>query len=297
MSRDKTVVLSGGLGNQLFQFCFAHLLAAQNSGKVTIYAPKSKNGARDFILHSLTLRCSHIAGIRLKRSWCIDISFRFRDFVRNRFGDCSDTILERFFYREKNTYSYVDGLLSQKYYSGYFQNWQFVFEGLEFFNSELSETVSQQSLPHSQQLGSELYGVVHFRRGDLLDYYQSMGVLEDDYFLDAVNLAFIELQKKVKVIVLTDDKELGAKSFAGVADEVYGPDEIDEWQGLKIMSGASFVVTSNSTYSWWGGLLASKNGGAVYIPTPWFLNWTPDPGSAFEYPSFRNVPSKFKIER
>jgi hypothetical protein len=62
------------------------------------------------------------------------------------------------------------------------------------------------------------------------------------------------------------------------------------------MSQARFVITSNSTFSWWGALLASGNGGTAYIPEPWFLNWIPDPDSAFEYPGFKKVRSRFKEE-
>jgi hypothetical protein len=121
-----------------------------------------------------------------------------------------------------------------------------------------------------------------------------MGVLQDDYFFHAIELAFDDLKARIKVIVLTDDSELGAATFLHVADEIYGPDAVDEWQGLRIMSQASFVITSNSTFSWWGALLASINGGVAYIPSPWFANWNQDPGSAFEYPGFKTIPSNFK---
>jgi hypothetical protein len=115
-----------------------------------------------------------------------------------------------------------------------------------------------------------------------------MGILEDDYFMNAINSAFDDLHKKIKVVVLTDGKEYGSSSFVGIADEIYGPNDIDEWVGLSIMSQASFVITSNSTFSWWGAHLASRNGGTAYIPEPWFLSWIPDPGSAFEYPGFKS---------
>jgi hypothetical protein len=296
MNRGPVIVLSGGLGNQLFQFSFAHLLVEVNGGKVTIYSPKPKNGAREFALHSLTDNCSHLDRLRLKRSWLLDIRFKFRGFIQHRFGKTFDKPLEKYFYSESNAYSFVSNRLSHKYYSGYFQNWRMVDAALPMFYSELNKALSEHSSSISEQLDSEPYGVVHFRRGDLLEFYQSMGVLEDDYFLSAIDSAFADLQKRIKLIVLTDHKEKALKSFADVADSVYGPYDVDEWEALRIMSRASFVVTSNSTFSWWGGLLAAKNGGVAYTPTPWFLNWTPDPGAAFEYPGFRNIPSRFKKE-
>jgi len=294
MNRKKTVILSGGLGNQLFQFCFAHVLAANRSGTVSIYSPKPKDEARDFVLNSLCDNCSHIQKIILKRSWIIDLGFKCRDFIHFRFDYLFHRISNKFFYVEKDAYAHGYPHFSQKFYSGYFQNWRFVQKGLPLFHSELTKTLSQKVNPISVQLRNEPYGVVHSRRGDLLRYSNSMGILEDDYFLNAINSAFDDLQKRIKVIVLTDDKEYGTSSFVGVADEVYGPNDIDEWEGLSIMSQATFVITSNSTFSWWGALLASKNGGTAYIPEPWFLNWIPDPGSAFEYPGFKKMRSRFK---
>jgi hypothetical protein len=294
MNRKRIIVLSGGLGNQLFQFCFAHLLAVNHSGTVSFYAPKPKNLARDFVLKSLCDECSHIENVILKRNWVTDFGFRCRDFINHRFKYFFHTISDRYFYVERDAYAHTYPLFTEKLYSGYFQNWRFVREGLPFFISELARTLSEQPIPLPLQVKNEPFGVIHFRRGDLLKYSDSMGILSEDYFLKAIDLAFDDLKARIKLIVLTDDKKLGTETFAHLVDKVYGPDEVDEWQGLSIMSQAAFVVTSNSTFSWWGALLASTNGGAAYIPSPWFLNWAPDPGSAFEYPGFKAVPSNFK---
>lgn len=294
MNSKRIIVLSGGLGNQLFQFCFAHILAVNHSGTVSVYSPKPKNAARNFVLNALCDDCSHIKDVILERNWMTDFGFRFRDFINHRFKYLLHKISDKYFYVERDAYKHTYPQFTEKFYSGYFQNWRFVQEGLPFIHSELAKMLSNQTIPLSLQLKDEPYGVIHFRRGDLLNYSDSMGILENDYFLRAIELAFDDLKARIKVIVLTDDKELGDETFLHVADEIYGPEEIDEWQGLSIMSQASFVITSNSTFSWWGALLASINGGAAYIPSPWFSNWVPEPGSAFEYPGFKKVPSNFK---
>ena len=296
MNRKRIVVLSGGLGNQLFQFCFAHILAVNHSRTISVYSPKPKNLARDFVLDSLCDNCSHIENVILERSWTIDFAFRCRDFVHHRFEYLFHRIADKYLYVESDAYAHNQSSLTQKLYSGYFQNWRFAQEGLPFFHSELARTLSDRPTPLTFQPKNEPYGVVHFRRGDLLNYSDTMGVLKDEYFFKAIDMAFDDLKAKIKVIVLTDDKELGARTFLHLADEVFGPDQVDEWQGLSIMSQASFVITSNSTFSWWGALLASKNGGTAYVPSPWFSNWTPNPGSAFEYPGFKRIPSSFKSE-
>jgi len=106
MNRKKIVVLSGGLGNQLFQFCFAHVLAAHHSGTVSIYSPKPKDEARDFVLNSLCYNCSHIKKVFFRRSWIIDLGFKCRDFIHFRFDYLFHRISNKFFYVEEDAYAY-----------------------------------------------------------------------------------------------------------------------------------------------------------------------------------------------
>jgi hypothetical protein len=96
MNRKKIVVLSGGLGNQLFQFCFAHVLAAHHSGTVSIYSLKPKDEARNFVLNSLCYNCSQIKKVILRRSWIIDLGFKCRDFFHFRFDYLFHRISNKF---------------------------------------------------------------------------------------------------------------------------------------------------------------------------------------------------------
>jgi hypothetical protein len=294
MSHKKLVVLKGGLGNQLFQFSFAHLLTNDPNAKIEIYAPKSKkNGGLDFALESLCLECSHIYRVRSKRLWWIDFIFKCRGFIQHRFDNSAQDFFNKYLYVESNAYDVADINVSARVYSGLFQNWQYVHEVMPQIYSELDKILTKAAGAASIRLGDSVYGVVHFRRGDLLKYRKTMGILADDYFLKAINSAFADLKRPIKLVVLTDDKEAGEKTFAGLADEVYGPGDVKEWEALSIMSNAIFVVTSNSTFSWWGGLLSSKKGGAVYVPSPWFLDWSPNPGEAFNSPNFKKIPAQF----
>ena len=294
MKHTKKVVISGGLGNQLFQFSFAHFLINDPNVKIEIYAPQSKKlVGRDFALESLCSECSHIYRVRSRSLCWIDLVFKFRGFIQHRLGTLAQNLFDKYLYVEKNAYEVAETSVSARIYSGYFQNWQYVHVVMPQIYSELVEMLTKVSGIASIQLGNSVYGVVHFRRGDLLNYGKTMGILNDGYFLKAINYAFTDLNQRVKLVVLTDDKEAGEKTFASLADEVYGPDDVDEWEALRIMSNAIFVVTSNSTFSWWGALLSSKNGGIAYVPSPWFLDWSPNPGEAFIFPGFKKVPAQF----
>ena len=289
----KTVVISGGLGNQLFQFSFAHYLVKEFNARISFYAPSPRNGGREFKLQSLCANCTHIDFVRTKRSWKIDTAFKFRGFVDTHLGGPFSRLIENSVYVERNAYISEDTKGSTRLYSGYFQNWHYVAQSLSLFDSELNKLVTRTESMEVFSSDKGDYGVVHFRRGDLINFRSSMGLLKDTYFLKAIEVALAELNPAPRLVVITDDKSAAVKVFSGITEEIFGPSDLQEWEALNVMSTARFVITSNSTFSWWGGLLCFKNGGEVYVPSPWFLNWSPDPSNAFNFPGFKVIPSDF----
>lgn len=296
MRKQRIVLLSGGIGNQLFQFTFAHLLAKHWGFKIVLYAPTLKNAARKFELERLCANCTHISEVRTRKSLSLDFVFKFRDFVKSNIDVRAGALFDRHLFIETNAYAISQFKNTPWIYSGYFQNWQYVNDAMPEICSELLQHIAGVTGMVSQDLEGAVYGVLHYRRGDLLNYRETMGVLDDSYFLDALNCAFADLNQQIRLIVITDDKENAAKAMVDYTDEVYGPSEVQEWEALKIMSNATFVITSNSTFSWWGAFFASQLGGKVYIPSPWFRNWSPDPKEAFHFPVFNLIPSRFSQE-
>jgi hypothetical protein len=289
----KTIVISGGLGNQLFQFSFAHYLVKEFNARISLYAPSPRNGGREFKLQSLCANCTHIDFVRTKRSWRIDTAFKFRGFVDNHLRGRLSRLIEKSVHVERSAYISEDIKGSTRLYSGYFQNWHYVDQSLSLFDSELNELVASTESMGVFSCDKGDYGVVHFRRGDLINFRSSMGLLKDTYFLKAIEVALAELNPAPRLVVITDDKGAAEKVFSRFTKEIFGPSDLQEWESLHVMSTARFVITSNSTFSWWGGLLCIKNGGEVYVPSPWFLNWSPDPSKAFHFPGFKVIPSDF----
>lgn len=292
--KDNVVVMSGGLGNQLFQFAFLHNLSDLKRGTISCLFPITQDGARDFMLSPLCSRCTHVGKVKTRSSRFIDFRFKALGFIQYRFPKIFKIFLSGLDFIEQNTYSFENSDISFKYYSGYFQHWKHVFNSLESFESELDFVINEQLESLPEFFSQSRYGVVHFRQGDMLNYRKTMGNLNFEYFKDSISTALKDCGEELRIIVLTDDKDAALKHFSNLAAEIYGPDEISEWQGLAAMSTAKFVITSNSTFSWWGALLASRRGGIAYIPNPWFLNWQPAPGDAFNFPGFKRLPSIFE---
>ncbi len=293
-AKEKTLVFQGGLGNQLFQFAYLHNIFAATGKPVNVYFPKPKDGAREFKMQKILESCAHTNQIKIKRARKIDLRFMIEDFLRFRFSDKRWATQIGRISREENSYLFEKIDARFEYFSGYFQNWQYVRSQIDCISAELiSHLTSVRSKILLNLQGAE-YGVLHFRRGDLLSYQDSMGVLTTEYFENALRIARITTESEsFKTIVISDDKELAVQNFSDIGHTIYGPDDLSEWESLALMADAKFVITSNSTFSWWGGLLASRRGGVAIIPDPWFLNWNPIPGQAFQYPGFKIVPSIF----
>jgi len=293
LNKSKKLILRGGLGNQLFQFAFLHNLVESEKQNVDIYFPEANNGDRAFNLHSVVKNCRHLGEVNLRRSLAKDIRFKTLGFLQFRLPGIYRTVFANLDFNEQNAYAYKEISKTYSYYSGYFQNWKYVAKVIEVLEIEIAPTLSKEFKNLPLRLRNSEFGVIHFRRGDMTKYYDSMGLLHPDYFLQVTNNALSENGKVIEIIVLTDDKAAAQRALQGKFTNVFGPDDVSEWQALALMSRAKFVVTSNSTFSWWGGLLASRNGAKVYIPNPWFLNWAPHPREAFNYPGFVTQPSIF----
>ena len=159
---------------------------------------------------------------------------------------------------------------------GYFQNVTTV----DFVWNEIRTRL--QATPIFEKLLSEAparYVAVHIRLGDYLKESETNtvhGTCSVQYYLNALE-AVAERCDCNSVKVVSDDIAAAKKIF-----DVYelslkydlefleNQTEIDD---LAVLTRASGVVMSNSTFSWWGAYIASKQRRCfVAYPTPWFVS-------------------------
>jgi hypothetical protein len=94
------------------------------------------------------------------------------------------------------------------------------------------------------------------------------------YYIDAIARA-TEVSNCKFVKVVSDDIDAARTMFSESASlDHYSFDFVDgntELEDLAVLSQASSVVMSNSTFSWWGAYIAHKERNASIIyPSPWF---------------------------
>jgi hypothetical protein len=123
------------------------------------------------------------------------------------------------------------------------------------------------------------------RRGDyLLEKNDFIGALSVNYYLKALRLVDRKLEHRITgrpIWIVSDDPSVVREEFAGTsefesAQYIEAPKNSDPAESLVLMSAASSIVISNSTFSWWSAALSQ--GANIVAPSKWFKE-SEDPDS------------------
>ena len=119
---------------------------------------------------------------------------------------------------------------------------------------------------------------IHIRGGDYKSLESTFGNLSARFFESAIKQAAEYLDSDVPIWVFTDDPEY-TKHLLGHGRRNYrilnSGETGDSLSTLILMTKTSMLITSNSTFSWWAGVLGNRDR-RIFFPKPWFKN-LPDP--------------------
>lgn len=273
------VLLKGGLGNQLFQYAFAHT----DGGKIHFVLDTNSPPQRPFMLSGLLKTCQHLEKIT-RMSFLIRVKLRVRRLIVAYNLEWLMPLIIRILKLEveadhnyfKQKYRIVGA--SKILYIGYFQNCGYVQDSIIHFKSELTQYLSHIFIDKNNfDFKSTI--IIHVRRGDYSSpaVINRFGVLSASYYQRSIDE--IKTQNpscNFKYVFLSEKKEDAQKIAAQLrinSAKFYGQEDLDAWQTLKIMSSAHYLIGANSTLSWWGAYLSSIDQGKCVLPSPWFKNW------------------------
>lgn len=255
----------GGLGNQLFIWNMAHHLAVKYDCAVRVVFPKSGTD-RECELFSLKKECSH--EIEVIENNLLNKCFSLFDRIQIRSKFIGKSLEWVFKIRQSDLPSEIIdfGNAKPKFVRGYFQSSEFVNLNLPVYLDELLR-ITQNFAENSGLFTPHLLNsqMMHIRRGDFVANQETVGLLSIDYFKNIAH--------KTKDLVIFTDSESNdtvlIKNFP--KSQILGADLVDTWTSFSLMSWARELSVSNSTYSWWAGVIAHFRGGKVIAPDPWTL--------------------------
>lgn len=256
-----SVVSVGGLGNQLFIWGFCHFLLEKGFDEVSIIDTwHDSHPERPFELGQLIQTCNHNITIKSSKkqlrlsqfsSRIASINSNWSALILKSIGIKNEALKsETVFPWSKNTWLFV----------GYFQDYRLLGD-IQIILNEISTFLESRKQPAILSL--KPYQAAHVRRGDYLELKETFGVLSDSYF---------QKQRNVEMkFVLIGDKLEEFQELAEEEDHIVLDSRItDAWDVINVLSHADHAILSNSSLSWWGGLLSLRNEGLVTVPKPWF---------------------------
>ena len=275
------VRLSGGVGNQLFQYYEGARKAIEKNESLII-------DFRDTYLGK-TRHSSSIASFRLPVP---------AEFINTNPGHISTVIRKTFLSIRHKAFSIrtspeevKNSLVVPE------QNWK----NFHFVDSQLDAKLELKSpsswyLSESAAIQSEPVIAIHIRRGDyaLPRNRNTIGVLDKSYYAHCLELARDEFGK-MPIWVFSDSHRI-AEEFQNVFPPetrfIQPPLNADPAESIALMSLARILIISNSTFSWWAACLSRKST-TVYSPVPWFKNLEQPKDLLFK--SWNLVGSRWKI--
>lgn len=135
----------------------------------------------------------------------------------------------------------------------------------------------------AERLQKENSVAIHIRRGDYLSNSQTLGLLDHNYYLAALN-SLAQEKKIERIYVFSDDISASIKILndCGVRDLIFPEAEgaLSASEILYLLSTAQNLIVANSSLSYWSAVLSSKES-RVVIPKPFYRNT--DLSSVFFY--------------
>ena len=290
------VVIKGGLGNQLFQWTYAHSLQTKNA----FYPSRFHYGHHDKIMHlelkELFENCSHVLNSGALSPWRENLSHSAEWLWSKRMGSGIAELLLRY-HQEDPRDDQAQGVSKYRksqIISGYFQ---------ENSYSEISRGVVElEILPYAEKVAAKLfaddlipqsYSVLHIRTGAYSTQHPSdpnfIGNLHERYFLDNID----KLNANY-LIVLTENVDHIPELLKKIKpDLVLDAQVLDAWETLATMALSESMIGANSSLSWWGAKLASLKGADTWLPENW-SSWKNINSEAYRFPNLKVLESTWR---
>jgi hypothetical protein len=261
-----TVLINGGLGNQLFQV-FATLAAAIRTGGTCYFlrVPTDAVGKRPTYWNTLLRSLTPLTVIPTQEN-----VQRFMRLPEHR----------------EPAFAYTPLLLPQTKLVGYFQSHKYfndvqaeIYDKLQLLEQQRDSRAESAWFP-----SGTVTVAMHFRIGDYKNIQDSHPILPVEYYRRALKHIVAGVppgQTPINVLIfgeacdnaaiLDHMRQLMAEpAFAGRCQFHKVPDLVADWKQLLLMSVCDHNVIANSTFSWWGAYLNQNPGKTVCYPSTWF---------------------------
>lgn len=268
--------LSGGLGNQMFQYATARSITKTKNIIVDLSFLNANNHsnieftARGYELNVFKnlrmLRTNRIL-VRLLRN--PGFGYRLLQFFSKIKPGKVITLRNAIPKSKLNSASLI-------YMDGYFQE-------PSLFESIRSTLLNDFDLNHLGKTAAHTIGdiiastnsiSIHIRRGDYLkpSINEVHGILPWDYYKNAIEKMNLNVENPI-YFIFSDDPEWCVKNIILPPNQQsYFISGNSMYEDLRLMASCKHNIIANSTFSWWGAWLNKNPEKSIIAPKDWFKN-------------------------
>lgn len=272
------IKISGGLGNQLFQYALAKSLEDIKKLKVKIDVSNFKivSGVtkRNFCLDkfNITLQTAEAIDFKnigvpypLSKNKINKLMFKVQEFFRTK--SKKKVLIEHDLNYKKSIFNTIDNRYicgswtSPKYFYNVKNDLIKEIKPNFKMSNSLKETLIQIKRNNSVS--------IHIRRGDYIKYQHKFEILSLDYYKKAIEI----IKNKIKdplFFIFSDDITYVKENFKNFFNKniIYVSDnKFNDYEELWLMKSCKNNIIANSTFSWWAAWLNQNPNKIIIAPS------------------------------
>lgn len=269
------IEMSGGLGNQMFQYALYKKFESLNKDVVM---------ETSFFRSGQELREYELGIFPVKYRTITD-----KEAANIRGFGYQDSVLDKIRHKliPQKYKIYVDKIgpfqpeifeMDNVYLSGYWQNENYFKDIKEVIcrDFSFSDKLMEQYKNICERLDKENSVSVHIRRGDYLTTENTRihgNICTDKYYANAMNY-IKEKVKNPQFYIFTDDLDWAHEKYSGENITIVdGNRNTSSYVDMFLMSKCKHNIVANSTFSWWAAWLNSNTDKLVLAPPKWLNNF------------------------
>lgn len=293
---SSVIPITGGFGNQMFQFAFGLYLKEVHGHEITldtvIGTPRTTGSLPSICRMSITGEkiCTSSKKLRQSKFYSRVYGWNLRTGVEDKTSDGIYRCLFKFMssvlffirYRRILSLNVAKGLgydekLQEReagIFIGYFQTSKYAESPrvLRRLQAIECDSNSIEFWAWLRRVEEEKPIMLHLRLTDYLNE-ENFGIPDMSYYRDAIKF-HREKGNNSKIWVFSDDVAMAKSLFSELGSEndvfYFSDTNLEDVEVWLLMRKSSGFIIANSTFSWWAAFLRENHQAVVCYPKPWF---------------------------
>lgn len=288
-------IISGGIGNQMFQYAFIYSQIKNNNLKPELYAVMFGNNIEDKRNFSLdSLSCSIKIYNQTKKDSSLQFKYKLiakkvilKILNRKKANEIEimETLKKHNICFSPTIFKYYPELEinNNTYVEGYFQTWKYFDKYKDDIKKEfiVSKKISKKNDEMKKRIENCQAVCVHIRRGDYIntEYSKCLQICNFDYYKSGMDYIASKVKDPIFFIFSNShkDHEWIKQNYKFNYNIVHVDLDNPDYEELRLMYSCKHFILSNSTFSFWAQYLSENNNKEVVAPSLWYLDNRDDP--------------------